>query len=91
MTMAAVDLDPTFVKALKLLHSKSKDSMAQLRAMVDDAIAQRKGLKVKTYVFQYLSIYYILPLFRRSGYRLQKNTLYHKKIKTIRKLLRSKI
>ncbi|CAL1532575.1 unnamed protein product [Lymnaea stagnalis] len=44
--MAAVELDPVFVKALKLLHSKAKDSGAQLKAMLDDAIAQRKGLKV---------------------------------------------
>jgi len=36
-------LDPTFVKALKLLQSKSKDSTAQLRAMLDEAIAVRRG------------------------------------------------
>jgi len=36
-------LDPTFVKALRLLQSKSKDSTAQLRAMLDEAIAVRKG------------------------------------------------
>ena len=44
--MAATDLDPLFVRALKLLNSKSKESAAQLKAMVDEAIAQRKGLKV---------------------------------------------
>lgn len=44
--MAATDLDPLFVKALKLLNSKSKESAAQLKAMLDEAIAQRKGLKV---------------------------------------------
>ncbi|CAG5117661.1 unnamed protein product, partial [Candidula unifasciata] len=43
--MTAVDLDPVFVKALKFLHSKAKDSGAQLKALLDDAIAQRKGLK----------------------------------------------
>ncbi|KAK7002894.1 integrator complex subunit 12 [Biomphalaria glabrata] len=44
--MSAVELDPVFVKALKLLHSRAKDSSAQLKAMLDDAIAQRKGLKL---------------------------------------------
>ena len=44
--ITVVDLDPIFVKALKLLHSKAKDSTSQLKAMLDDAIAQRKGLKV---------------------------------------------
>jgi len=41
--MASLDLDPVFVKALKLLHSRSKDSATQLKQMLDDAIAQRKG------------------------------------------------
>ena len=40
--MATLELDPIFVKALRLLHSKAKDSAAQLRSMVDDAIASRK-------------------------------------------------
>jgi len=44
--MATQDLDPVFVKALKLLHSKAEDSTAQLKAMLDDAIAMRKGLKL---------------------------------------------
>lgn len=43
--MSSLDLDPVFVKALKLLHSKSKDSAAQLKQMLDDCIAQRKGLQ----------------------------------------------
>jgi len=42
--MATVELDPQFIKALRLLRSKSKDSGAQLRAMLDDAIRQKKGL-----------------------------------------------
>jgi len=42
--MATVELDPNFIKALRLLRSKSKDSGAQLRAMLDDAIRQKKGL-----------------------------------------------
>jgi len=43
MATTATALDPTFVKALRLLQSKSKDSTAQLRAMLDEAIAIRKG------------------------------------------------
>merc|ERR550534_1336956 len=44
MTAATAAItDPTFVKAVRLLHSKSKDSTAQLRAMLDEAIAVRKG------------------------------------------------
>jgi len=35
--------DPTVVQALRLLHSKSKDSTAELRAMLDEAIAVRRG------------------------------------------------
>ncbi len=38
------DLDPVFVRALRLLHSRAKDSTAQLRAMLDEAIRHRKGL-----------------------------------------------
>ncbi|XP_064634846.1 integrator complex subunit 12-like [Lineus longissimus] len=40
---ALMELDPIFVKALKLLHSKAKDSAAQLKQMVDDSITQKKG------------------------------------------------
>ena len=42
--MATMELDPVFVRALRLLHSKSKDSSAQLRTMLDEAIRHRKGL-----------------------------------------------
>ena len=41
--MTTLDLDPIFVKALKLLHSKSKESGILLKQMLDDAIAQKKG------------------------------------------------
>ena len=44
--MTALDLDPLFVKALKLLHSRNKDSTAQLKSMLDDVIAQKRGHKV---------------------------------------------
>jgi len=40
---APATLDPMFIKALRLLQSKSKDSTAQLKAMLDEAIAIRKG------------------------------------------------
>ena len=51
--MATLELDPVFVKALRLLHSKAKDSAAQLRTMVDDAIAARK-LKVTASTLYFL-------------------------------------
>ncbi|PNF33723.1 hypothetical protein B7P43_G11216 [Cryptotermes secundus] len=41
--MASFDLDPTFTRCIRLMHSKSKDSEDQLRAMLDDAIIQRHG------------------------------------------------
>lgn len=41
--MASIDLDPTFARALRLMHSKSKDSEDHLRAMLDEAIKQRHG------------------------------------------------
>ena len=40
----AMELDPQFIKALRLLRSKSKDSGAQLKAMLDEAIRLKKGL-----------------------------------------------
>lgn len=42
--MTAIELDPVFVRALRLLHSKNKDSTSQLRTMLDEAIRHRKGL-----------------------------------------------
>jgi hypothetical protein len=41
--MASFELDPTFARCLRLMHSKSKDSEDQLRAMLDEAIMQRHG------------------------------------------------
>lgn len=40
--MASADLDPTFVKGLKLLLSRSKESHDQLRQMLDEVLDQRK-------------------------------------------------
>lgn len=39
--MATLELDPLFTKALRLLHSKSKDSSDQLRMLLDDVLAQK--------------------------------------------------
>jgi hypothetical protein len=39
-TTTGLELDPIFVRALRLLHSRSKDSANQLRAMVDDCLRQ---------------------------------------------------
>ncbi|XP_041367400.1 integrator complex subunit 12-like [Gigantopelta aegis] len=46
--MVSLELDPVFVKALRLLHSNHKDSANQLYNMLSDVIAQRKGLKHNT-------------------------------------------
>ncbi|XP_013384675.1 integrator complex subunit 12 [Lingula anatina] len=43
--MASVELDPLFVKALHLLHSKAKDSTEQLRQMVDDVLMKKRPAK----------------------------------------------
>jgi hypothetical protein len=66
--MASFDLDPTFARSLRLMHSKSKDSVDQLRAMLDEAIMQRHGSsktlanifikKVNSY--NYVSVVYAL-------------------------------
>ncbi len=44
MSLATMELDPVFVRALRLLHSRSKDSKAQLKTMLDEAIRHRRGL-----------------------------------------------
>ena len=50
--MTAVELDPLFVRALKLLQSKSKDAADQLKQMHDDVISQRKlGVQEKKVTF----------------------------------------
>lgn len=54
--MATLDLDPVFVKALRLLHSKSKDSALQLRAMLDESITARKAQKVCHLLSQYVPV-----------------------------------
>merc|ERR1711988_909251 len=43
MGMAAMELDPLFVKALKLLHSKSKEFTDQLRDMLNEVLNKRKS------------------------------------------------
>lgn len=37
----ATELDPVFLKALKLLHSRHPDSAEQLKALRDEAIRQQ--------------------------------------------------
>eukprot|EP00096_Caligus_rogercresseyi_P005241 TRINITY_DN2033_c0_g1_i6.p1 TRINITY_DN2033_c0_g1~~TRINITY_DN2033_c0_g1_i6.p1 ORF type:complete len:291 (+),score=97.00 TRINITY_DN2033_c0_g1_i6:142-1014(+) len=42
-----MELDPVFIKALRLLHSRSKDSMFQLRSLYEEALkAKRSGSRV---------------------------------------------
>lgn len=41
--MTALDLDPQFLQALRLLHSTNKDSVEQLRNLLDEAIKQKYG------------------------------------------------
>jgi hypothetical protein len=41
--MASSDLDPLFLKALKLLQSRSKESRDQLRQLYDEIVAQRRA------------------------------------------------
>ena len=51
----SVDLDPIFVKALVLLHSKNPDSLDQLRALRDEAIRQHnQPVPLSSKVFQKL-------------------------------------
>ncbi|XP_023223885.1 integrator complex subunit 12-like isoform X1 [Centruroides sculpturatus] len=44
--MATLELDPLFTKALRLLHSKAKDSSEQLRLLLDDVLAQKQNVAV---------------------------------------------
>lgn len=41
--MATLEIDPGYVKCLRLMHSKSKDSEEQLRQMLEDLVRQRNG------------------------------------------------
>ena len=52
--MATVELDPQFIKALRLLRSKSKESGPQLRAMLEEAI-RFEGDNVITYLVWFYS------------------------------------
>jgi hypothetical protein len=45
--MAVVELDTLFIKAHRLLHSKTQDSGAQLKKLLDDVISEKKRQKVK--------------------------------------------
>lgn len=41
--MAQTDLDPQFLKGLRLLYSSNKDSADQLKGLLDDVIRQKYG------------------------------------------------
>ena len=48
---SVVELDPVFLKAIKLLHSRHPDSLEQLRILRDDAIKQHnQSVSVSTQV-----------------------------------------
>lgn len=50
--MATVELEPLFVKALKLMHSRRPNALEELKQMTDEAIALRRGeLALKKLVF----------------------------------------
>ena len=38
-----MELDPVFIRALRLLHSTSKESGIQLKAMLDESIKMKKN------------------------------------------------
>ena len=42
-SMASLDLDPMFRRGLRLLHSRNRESVEQLKAIVDEAVRQRQG------------------------------------------------
>ena len=47
--MTSADIDPMMLTAIKLLHSKAKNSKDQLKAMLGEALAQRRQtLKLPT-------------------------------------------
>lgn len=41
--MAALELDPMFRRGLRLLHSRNRDSVDQLKLLLDEAVRQRQG------------------------------------------------
>ena len=65
--MASSDLDPVFVKALKLLQSRSKDSYFQLKQMYDEVVAQRRTDSAVKRVIQY-SLFRLRFLLKRCFY-----------------------
>ena len=52
-----MELDPLFLKALKLLNSRNKDAIDQLKKLLDDVLGKRKDeydRKVKKSGFTFL-------------------------------------
>ncbi|NP_001135859.1 integrator complex subunit 12 [Nasonia vitripennis] len=43
LKMTSLELDPQFLQALRLLHSTNRDSIEQLRSLLDEAIKQKYG------------------------------------------------
>ena len=41
--MATVELEPLFIKGLKLMHSSRANALEDLKQMTDEAIALRRG------------------------------------------------
>ena len=41
--MATMEIDPLLRKGFQLLHSKSRDSADQMKALLDEALRQRLG------------------------------------------------
>jgi hypothetical protein len=78
--MTSSDLDPLFLKALKLLQSRSKESRDQLRQLYDEVVIQRKTelaakrvrIKACAIPHKYPKLYVILSMRRslRPGYCL---------------------
>lgn len=46
--MTTLDIDPLLRKGFRLLHSRSKDSAEQLKALLDEAHKQRQGKTLST-------------------------------------------
>lgn len=72
---SSVEIDPMFIKALKLLHSKHPDSLDQLRALRDDVIRQHNqqvptSSKVRVFVLlTMISLFGAVTLYCRSKTR----------------------
>lgn len=55
--MSSIELDPILGKALRLLHSKSKDSADQLKLLLDEVLKNKSKKDVK-FVSQFNLVFY---------------------------------